>query len=1291
MSDKTVLKTSRSLELLGQLHQAIDDCAKKEEQLVRDLRSRRYALTQRHEGAAGVVEEALNKQIAKVEEFYTAKEAQLRASYDHRRKAVQDAIKYGSRNLPKRAQEARERFLGRLQMQRFQSERDLKLQTEASTSGTALALLRLKEAREEINKTQRRAKAAMSGYGGYVRLMRRKAKPQEPDGTVSTQQQLAWQQEIEEHLAVAKEQLEVFKKLTIPAIFSVTPLIIAIPLILVVGASVGAMISSMQIGAVIAGGLLLLALILHIIGGAQGKASARQVAYGILEANRLHTHAFASAEIKHESETARIKAEHERVVADVAEQWEHADEVEANYRQAATDKLKVQGPRVAARIEAFHFPKIAQVEIDRQAAISKLRGASDSKFSVVSGAHGEAMGTLAAEENQRWAELQNQWQTATRAVYEGAAEMNARAAALAPAWKNSLAEDWKPATAFTPDTKFGQLNLDLAAHAELLPKDPRLALPGPPQLSLPLALTFPDEGSLLFETNDSGDASVVGTLNNIVMRQLVSTPPGKLAFTIIDPVGLGQNFAGLMHLADYEEALINRRIWTQRDQIEERLAELNEHIEKVIQMYLRNEYQSIAEYNEQAGSVAEKYHVLVVADFPANFSDVAAKRLMSIAASGAKCGVYTMIHWDHRHPLPDGFVPEELRKSSVTLSQGPNGFIAGPAQTQTGATLSLDPPPNPDLSVALVHKIGKASIDSNRVEVPFVQIAPKPEEMWTNETTNELRIPIGRTGATKLQYLAIGKGTRQHALFAGKTGSGKSTLFHIIITNLALSCSPDQVEFYLIDFKKGVEFKCYASKHLPHARVVAIESDREFGLSVLQRVDDELKRRGDLFRKLGVQDIPGYKRAGGTEPMPRSLLLIDEFQEFFVDDDAVAQAASLLFDRIVRQGRAFGIHVLLGSQTLGGAYSLARATIGQMVIRVALQCNEADAYLIMDDNNPAPRLLSRPGEGIYNDSAGAIEGNSPFQVVWLGDEERDNWLDKVNALAAPIRDAHPGPIVFEGNAPADIDENHQLNTVLSRKADKVPAIARAWLGAPNSIKGPTEAAFSRQSGSHLLIVGQREEATLTMIGLSMIALAAQHPANGAKFVLIHGSAPGSPDAEFFDRVVKVIPQGVRVSRGADIGEVINDISTDMKERSSGDGDEPPVFLFIHGMHKFKKLRQEDDFSFSMSDDSGGNPATQLADLITEGSTHGIHLITTVDTYNNVNRCMSRKVLSEFEMRVVFQMSANDSASLIDSPKAGNLGLHRALFYSEHAGTLETFRPYAAPSPAWIEAAAEKMK
>ena len=54
-----------------------------------------------------------------------------------------------------------------------------------------------------------------------------------------------------------------------------------------------------------------------------------------------------------------------------------------------------------------------------------------------------------------------------------------------------------------------------------------------------------------------------------------------------------------------------------------------------------------------------------------------------------------------------------------------------------------------------------------------------------------------------------------------------------------------------------------------------------------------------------VQDLAGYREAQPEEVLPRLLLVIDEFQEFFVKDDKIAQEASLLLDRLVRQGRAF--------------------------------------------------------------------------------------------------------------------------------------------------------------------------------------------------------------------------------------------------------------------------------------------------------------------------------------------------------------------------------------------------
>jgi pimeloyl-ACP methyl ester carboxylesterase len=364
-----------------------------------------------------------------------------------------------------------------------------------------------------------------------------------------------------------------------------------------------------------------------------------------------------------------------------------------------------------------------------------------------------------------------------------------------------------------------------------------------------------------------------------------------------------------------------------------------------------------------------------------------------------------------------------------------------------------------------------------------------------------------------------------------------------------------------------------------------------------------------------------------------------------------------------------------------------------MVIRIALQCNEADSYLIMDDTNPAPRLLSRPGEGIYNDTAGTVEGNSPFQTVWLPDQVRETYLEKVRARADQDGKAYPGPIVFEGNAPSDIRENALLRDLLEAGITAPPASARIWLGAPNSIKGPTEAVFHRQSGNNLLIVGQRDEATIAMHSIGLVALAAQYPENSARIILCDSTAPGSPHRQYIERIIAAIPRPITLAKPGDLPEILAGLVAEMKQRADDPQSEsaPPAFVMIHGLQKFTRLRYEEDFSFSTGDsDAPANPAVLLNNLITEGPRLGFHIIASCDSYNNVTRFLSRKSLSEFEMRVLFQMNANDSASLIDSPKAGSLGLHRALFFNSQEGHLETFRPYALPNTEWIEHAAQNL-
>ncbi|HEX3148517.1 MAG TPA: FtsK/SpoIIIE domain-containing protein, partial [Gemmataceae bacterium] len=867
--------------------------------------------------------------------------------------------------------------------------------------------------------------------------------------------------------------------------------------------------------------------------------------------------------------------------------------------------------------------------------------------------------------------------------------------------------------------RFGTFDVDLTKLPGGLPSDDEDEVPVlTTRMKLPAFLPFPDRCSLLLKAKAEGRARAVAALQGIMLRLLTAVPPGKLRFTIIDPVGLGENFAAFMHLADYDEQLVGSRIWTEPQQIEKRLADVTAHMETVIQKYLRNQYKTIEEYNAQAGEVAEPFRVLVVANFPVNFTLESARRLVSIVNSGPSCGVYTLITHDPKAAVPQGFNMADLEQGSINLIWK-DGTFTWKDGDFAHFPLELESPPVLDEVTRLVRLVGERSRDANRVEVPFDYVAPRALEIWGSDSRNGVAVAIGRAGATKRQLFEVGKGTAQHALIAGKTGSGKSTLLHALITNLALNYSPDEIEMYLIDFKKGVEFKAYAHHRLPHARAVAIESEREFGLSVLQRLDAVLKERGDQFRDAGVNSVSEYRDyldkvhgvksdwkatedadtrlVGGLSKhptCPRIMLIVDEFQEFFVEDDKVAQECALLLDRLVRQGRAFGLHVILGSQTLGGAYSLARSTIDQMAVRIALQCSDADAQLILSKENNAARLLSRPGEAIYNNQNGLVEGNDLFQVVWLDDNRREKALADIRKRADQLGRKDATPLVFEGNIPSIIDNNAGLKKLL--EAPTWPTGVRAgsaWLGDAVAIKDPTAALFRPVGGHNLLLVGQQDESAMALMGSVLVSLATQFKPDAARFFILDGTPDDDPNAGFLARVSNGLPHAIKLIDRADIGNALGAIAGEVAARQKNESpDRSPVFVFIQGAQRYRELRKEDDFGFGRrGGDRAVPPAEHLAAILRDGPTVNAHVVLWADTPTNLGRVVDRGGMREFGLRVLFQMGVNDSSALIDSPAASRLGRNRALFVTDETSQPEKFRPYGMPSNEWLTMVRDRLQ
>ena len=273
---------------------------------------------------------------------------------------------------------------------------------------------------------------------------------------------------------------------------------------------------------------------------------------------------------------------------------------------------------------------------------------------------------MRAEHDREWESLADRWRSGLAELNEAWDRLHAECERLFPDWNVTEYADWPRPTEAAPAIEFGQLSLDLSQIKNGIPVDERLR-PENTAINLPALMTLEEHPVLLITAEEEGRREAIDVLQLAMLRMLTAMPPGKVRFTILDPVGLGENFASFMHLADFDEQLIASRIWTEARQIDEQLTRLTAHMETVLQKYLRNEFATIHEYNAQAGEVAEPFQVLVVANFPTNFSESAARKLVSVATSGPRCGIYTMIMIDRKQKMPPNFNLSDLEVGAVHL------------------------------------------------------------------------------------------------------------------------------------------------------------------------------------------------------------------------------------------------------------------------------------------------------------------------------------------------------------------------------------------------------------------------------------------------------------------------------------------------------------------------------------------------------------------------------------------------------------------------------------------------
>ena len=281
-------------------------------------------------------------------------------------------------------------------------------------------------------------------------------------------------------------------------------------------------------------------------------------------------------------------------------------------------------------------------------------------------------------------------------------------------------------------------------------------------------------------------------------------------------------------------------------------------------------------------------------------------------------------------------------------------------------------------------------------------------ERWRkNRTYETMRALIGQRAGGRDCFLDIHeKHHGPHGLVAGTTGSGKSEMLQTYMLSMALNYSPDDIAFFVIDYKGGGMANLFSN--LPHmAGQISNLSGNQVRRAIVS-IKSENRRRQRLFNECGVNHIDSYTRLyknGETSvPLPHLLIIIDEFAELKKEEGSFMRELI----SVAQVGRSLGVHLILATQKPDGT------------VDDNIRCNaKFRVCLRVQDRQDSNEMLHRPDAAYITQAGRAFMqvGNDEvfeeFQSGWSG-ADYDEALAYGNINIASIR-TNTGKPAITGN------------------------------------------------------------------------------------------------------------------------------------------------------------------------------------------------------------------------------------------------------------------------------------
>lgn len=536
--------------------------------------------------------------------------------------------------------------------------------------------------------------------------------------------------------------------------------------------------------------------------------------------------------------------------------------------------------------------------------------------------------------------------------------------------------------------------------------------------------------------------------------------------------------------------------------------------------------------------------------------------------------------------------------------------------------------------------------------------------LWpgTLGTSEFLTVPIGVNDGGYPVYLDLKEaaqgGMGPHGLCIGATGSGKSELLRTLVTGLAATHSPDELNFILVDFKGGATF--LGCDTLPHTSAVITNLEDEAVL--VERMHDaisgELNRRQELLRNAGnYANVTDYAAARSAdhpelEALPSLVIIVDEFSELLGQHPDFAE----LFVAVGRLGRSLGVHLLLASQRL--EEGKLRGLDSHLSYRIGLKTFSAAESRQVLGVTDAYQLPNSPGAGYLKAHS---DGLTRFQAAYVSGPLLRGAEESTPTRPRPLQRYHGWEQLADAPAaPRAVDSSTSLLEEVVALAQRVAQqrgqeAHQVWLPPlPDRVEisqvcrdvGPLRCAigitdqpyYQRQdplivdlgsAGGHVAVAGGPQSGKSTALRSLVASLAATHPSDDLAVYIVDA---GNGDYADLARLPHIAGMATR-SEPEKLRRIIDEVSSLLTD--------PPgyrVVLVVDGWHAL--VGADNDFD---------DVRNQLAQITSDGPAVGIHVVMSTQRWSAIRPAVRDLIGTRIELRLGEALD-----SLIDRKKQAAL-------------------------------------